>query len=88
MNSYDLEIENYSFQDLVDLFEISNKLTIEDLKKASRTAIMMHPDKSGLDNIMSALNTSNLPDVDNISIRSGSENGSGRGEVKGISLNL
>tara|TARA_Y100000816_G_C26103968_1_gene585962 strand:- start:2977 stop:3840 length:864 start_codon:yes stop_codon:yes gene_type:complete len=49
MNSYDLEIENYSFQDLVDLFGISNKLTIEDLKKASRTAIMMHPDKSGLD---------------------------------------
>ena len=48
MNSYDLEIENYSFQDLVDLFGISNKLTIEDLKKASRTAIMMHPDKSGL----------------------------------------
>ena len=49
MNNYDLEIENYSFQDLVDLFGISNKLTIEDLKKASRTAIMMHPDKSGLD---------------------------------------
>jgi len=49
---------------------------------------MRGPDKSGLDNIMSALNTSNLPDVDNISIRSGSDAGSGRGDVKGISLNL
>jgi hypothetical protein len=47
---------------------------------------MSGPSQSNLDNIISGLNTGALPDVDNISIRSGSDMGGG--ETKGISLNL
>ena len=46
---------------------------------------MSGPSQHNLDSIISGLNTGSLPDVDNISIRSGSDMG---GEVKGISLNL
>jgi hypothetical protein len=50
---------------------------------------MRGPDKSSLDNMISSLNAGNLPDVDNISIRSGSEySGRDGSETKGISLNL
>jgi hypothetical protein len=49
---------------------------------------MRGPDKSNLDNIINNLNTSDLPDVDNISIRSGSDINGGGSETKGISLNL
>jgi len=48
---------------------------------------MRRPDKSNLDNIINNLNTSDLPDVDNISIRSGSDAGSSS-NTRGISLNL
>jgi hypothetical protein len=47
---------------------------------------MSGPSQSNLDHIISGLNTGNLPDVDNISIRSGSDMGGG--ETRGISLNL
>lgn len=47
---------------------------------------MSGPSQSNLDNIISGLNTGALPDVDNISIRSGSDMGGG--ETRGISLNL
>jgi hypothetical protein len=49
---------------------------------------MRGPDKSNLDNIINNLNTRDLPDVDNISIRSGSDINGGGSETKGISLNL
>ena len=48
---------------------------------------MSGPSKENLDNIISGLNTGSLPDVDNISIRSGSDMGAGS-ETRGISLNL
>jgi len=43
-----LDIHHYSFQDLLNLFGLSYKITIEDLKKARHKVLMMHPDKSRL----------------------------------------
>jgi hypothetical protein len=44
----DLDINNYNFNDLIKLFNISNNLTESELKYAYRTVLKTHPDKSGL----------------------------------------
>lgn len=44
----DLNIENYSFEDLLNLFSLSSNYTKADLKKAYKYVFKSHPDKSGL----------------------------------------
>ena len=49
MSEIDLNIDNYSLDDLLSLFKISDNLTDQDMKIAKQTTLKMHPDKSGLD---------------------------------------
>lgn len=46
--SHNLNINMYSFQELLDLFQLSSKITIDDLKRAKTIVLKMHPDKSRL----------------------------------------
>ena len=46
--SHNLNIQMYSFQELLNLFELSNKITEDDIKRCKRTVLMTHPDKSKL----------------------------------------
>ena len=49
MNSnYDLDINNYSFDDVLNLFSIDSALSPDSMKQARRIALMTHPDKSSL----------------------------------------
>jgi len=38
----------YSFRELLELFQLSTKITVEDLKRAKMMVLRMHPDKSRL----------------------------------------
>lgn len=44
----DLDIENYSFEDLLKLFELRDDFNEYDLKHAKKIVLRLHPDKSGL----------------------------------------
>jgi len=44
----DLEIENYSLDDLLKLFEMSEDFNEYELKNAKKIVLRIHPDKSGL----------------------------------------
>ena len=44
----DLDIENYSFEDLLKLFELRDNFNEYDLKNAKKIVLRLHPDKSGL----------------------------------------
>jgi hypothetical protein len=44
----DLDIENYSFEELLKLFELREDFSEYDLKNAKKTVLRLHPDKSGL----------------------------------------
>jgi len=46
--SHNLNINMYSFRELLELFQLSSKITIEDLKRAKMMVLRMHPDKSRL----------------------------------------
>jgi len=48
MESMDLNINNYDFEDLLNLFEIDFNFTEENLKNCKKKVLKMHPDKSGL----------------------------------------
>jgi hypothetical protein len=45
----DLDINNYDFEDLKNLFNISEQFTEFELKNAYKQVLKTHPDKSGLD---------------------------------------
>lgn len=45
----DLDLENYSLQELLNLFKLKNNFTINDLKITKKMVMLMHPDKSGLE---------------------------------------
>ena len=45
----DLNIDNYDFDDLLNLFNLNYIFTEEDLKCAKKSVLMTHPDKSRLD---------------------------------------
>ena len=45
----DLDIDNYSLNDLYKLFHIQNQIDVEELKNAKKIVLKMHPDKSKLD---------------------------------------
>lgn len=49
MENLDLDIQNYSLNDILELFNLNYNFTIEDLKKSKRIVLKTHPDKSGLD---------------------------------------
>jgi len=50
LNTLDLDLENYSLDDLYHLFNINGGILNEDnLKSAKQIVLKMHPDKSGLD---------------------------------------
>ena len=45
----DLNLENYDLEDLLNLFQLNYSFNQEDLKKAKKMVLKLHPDKSGLD---------------------------------------
>lgn len=45
----DLDIDNYDFNDLLNLFNIDYSFNESDLKQCYKTVLKTHPDKSGLD---------------------------------------
>lgn len=45
----DLNIDNYSLEDIVKLFKISYELTEKEMVNAKKITLSTHPDKSGLD---------------------------------------
>ena len=48
LEDIDLNIDNYSLDDLLELFKLELDFGEEDLKLAKRTVLMTHPDKSNL----------------------------------------
>ena len=46
--SHNLNIQTYSFDELLDLFSLSKNFGVDELKKAKRKVLYMHPDKSKL----------------------------------------
>ena len=49
MESLDLNIDNYNYEDILNLFKIKIDFGENDLKKVKKHVLQMHPDKSGLD---------------------------------------
>lgn len=49
MDKLDLDIHNYSLQDIYTLFQIDSTLNDVTMKKAKKIVLKMHPDKSGLE---------------------------------------
>jgi hypothetical protein len=48
-HNLDLDIQNYSFYEILNLFDIdANNVNLDDLKRAKKKVVMMHPDKSKL----------------------------------------
>ena len=45
----DLDLDNYNLKDLIQLFQISYNFTEDELQKAKKIVLQMHPDKSKLD---------------------------------------
>lgn len=48
MSEVDLNLSNYSLNDIIKLFKLDYELNEEGMKKAKRQVLMMHPDKSNL----------------------------------------
>ena len=48
MSTYNLDINMYSFKDILELFDIKGDVEIEDSKKAKKKVLISHPDKSKL----------------------------------------
>lgn len=49
MEHIDLDIDNYSLDDILNLFKLRHNFTKEDLKQAKKQVLKTHPDKSKLD---------------------------------------
>ena len=48
MDDFDLDIDNYDLEDILNLFHLDYKFDRESMKKAKTIALKTHPDKSGL----------------------------------------
>ena len=48
LEKLDLNIDNYSLDDILKLFKLSHSFTEEDIKKTKKIVLMTHPDKSGI----------------------------------------
>ena len=46
--SHNLDVASYSFDEILQMFDLSYTISPEDLKRAKRKVLMVHPDKSGL----------------------------------------
>jgi hypothetical protein len=46
--THNLNIQNYRFDELLSLFDLSYDISIQDMKKAKNKVLMLHPDKSRL----------------------------------------
>ena len=46
--SYNLRLESYTFDEILDLFHLGYDATVDDLKGAKKIVLRMHPDKSRL----------------------------------------
>lgn len=45
---HNLDLASYSFDEILQMFDLSYNISVEDLKRAKRKVLMSHPDKSGL----------------------------------------
>ena len=50
MEGYNLDINMYSFKEILDLFDLDYNMNLEDLKRAKKKLVRIHPDKSNLPN--------------------------------------
>ena len=50
MEKHNLDINMYSFKELLDLFDLDYDITLDDLKRAKKKLVHIHPDKSNLPN--------------------------------------
>ena len=48
MTTHNLNIHTYTLPEIFDLFKLSYNISVADLKRAKKTVILTHPDKSGL----------------------------------------
>jgi len=48
IQSHNLNIHMYKLSEILDIFHLSYNLSVDDLKRAKKTVLMTHPDKSGL----------------------------------------
>ena len=48
MSKHNLNIHQYSFKELLELFDLSDTISVDDLKRAKKKVLMTHPDKSKL----------------------------------------
>ena len=46
---HNLNIQEYSLEEVLGLFDLNYDITLDDLKKAKKKVLMLHPDKSKLD---------------------------------------
>lgn len=46
--THNLNIQSYSFNEILELFDITHDMNIDDLKRAKKKVLMTHPDKSRL----------------------------------------
>ena len=46
--AHNLNIHMYKLSEILDLFQLSYNISIEDLKRAKKVVLMTHPDKSKL----------------------------------------
>lgn len=47
-SSHVLDLAHYSFKEILDLFNLDYKISLDDLKRAKKKVLMTHPDKSKL----------------------------------------
>ena len=48
MDDFDLDIDNYDLEDILNLFHLDYAISKDSMKKAKGMALKTHPDKSGL----------------------------------------
>ena len=48
MSGHNLNIQMYSLQEVLGLFDMTYEINVDDLKRAKKKVLMTHPDKSGL----------------------------------------
>lgn len=47
--NHNLDIQTYSLEEILGLFDLNHHLTVEDMKRAKKKVLMLHPDKSNMD---------------------------------------
>ena len=47
--NHNLDINSYNLEELLGLFDLQYELNMEDMKRAKKKVLMLHPDKSRMD---------------------------------------